>query len=56
MKDVELIMEYKLFFLIKLLGKSTLKWLGKTTSFKKTNFERKNEWYVMLFFKIVFYK
>ena len=36
MKDVELILEYKLFFVVKLLGKSTnKKLLGKTTSFNK---------------------
>ena len=44
MKDIELILEYKRFFSIKLLGKSTNKKRpGKTTSLKKTNFERKNE-------------
>ena len=48
MKDVELILEYKLLPPIKLLGKCTNKErLGKTTSLKKINCKRKNKQQVM---------
>ena len=55
MKDVEIILEYKLFS-IKLLGKIlTKKGLGETNTWKKT-LNVKTSDILWVFFKIVFYK